>query len=152
MLHINKLIQEECILIHPEANDKASIIKMMIQSLKSADKIENTDLLYKAIMDREDLSSTALDCQCAIPHAHSSTVKTTSIAVAILDKELDFNAPDGSKSKLIFLIAGPKNMAGIHLKLLSKMARILHDKELREQLIYAKTGKNFIELIKNKEE
>lgn len=151
MLSISTLIPKECILIHPKTNDKSTLLKMMIDSLKSANKIENSDILYKAIMDREELSTTALDCECAIPHAHSSAVKETSIAVAILEEGLDFNSQDGSLSKLIFLISGPKNMAGIHLKLLSKMARILHDNELKTELMNAENEVKFIELIKNKE-
>ena len=56
MLSINSLLSPACVLIHPDAKDKASLIKMMIESLKAAGKTNNTELLLKDVMTREELS------------------------------------------------------------------------------------------------
>ena len=151
MLLINSLMSQECIHIHPEVDNKESLIKIMLDSLKSADIIDDTKELFKAIMEREDLSSTALDFECAIPHAHCSTVKKTAIAVAVLNEGVDFNSSDGKLSKLIFLIVGPKNKAGTHLKILSKLARILYNEELRKHLMGVTIEVEFLDLIKKQE-
>lgn len=151
MLSIYSKISQGCVLINPEVNDKASLIKMMVESLKAAGKIEDTDVLFRDVMKREDLSSTALDCGCAIPHAQSSALKTPAIAAALLTDGLDFNAPDGTMAQLVFLITVPENKAGLHLKLLSKMARILHNDDFREKLMSSDSEERFLELI-NKQE
>jgi len=152
MLSINSLLSSDCILIRPDVKKKDSLIKMLIERLEAAGKTNNTKLLFKDIMDREELSSTGLDYGCAVPHAHSTAVEQTTIAAALLTNGIDFNAQDGYPAKLIFLIVGPKNQTGLHLKLLSKMARILNDQEFREILLNVNTEKDFIYQIKNRED
>jgi fructose-specific phosphotransferase system IIA component len=152
MLFFHSLLSKGCILIHPEVADKASLIRLMIDSLAAEGKIDDKDLLFADIMKREELSSTSLDFECAIPHAHSASVKTTVIAAALLREGVDFNAPDGKKARLVFLITGPKNQAGLHLKLLSKMARILHDRNFLKTLMETDSAEDFIGLIKKREE
>jgi len=152
MLSINSLLSPACVLIHPDAKDKASLIKMMIDSLEAAGKTNNSELLLKDVMAREELSPTGLNWECAVPHAHSSALEHTSIASALLDKGIDFNAQDGYPARLIFLIAGPKDQAGLHLKLLSRMARILNDREFRENLMNVSSEKDFIYQIKKRED
>jgi hypothetical protein len=48
---------------------------------------------------------------------------------------VDFSAEDGESVKLVFLMAGPKQNTGLHLKVLSKLARLLHDSSIREELM-----------------
>lgn len=148
---INSLLSPDCILIHPDAKDKASLIKLLVESLASAGKIDDTGLVYKDVLSREDLCSTGLGWGCAVPHAHSRAVSTTVIAAALLEKGLDFNAQDGNPVNLVFLIVGPENHAGLHLKLLSKLARLLYDQEFREGLMTAGAAEDFLDRIRKRE-
>jgi fructose-specific phosphotransferase system IIA component len=151
MLFIHSLLSPDLVLIHPETKNKASLIKLMIDKLEAGGKTNNGELLFQDVLKREELSTTALDCECAVPHAHSTAMESTTIAAALLDEGVDFNSQDGKKAKLVFLITGPKNHSGLHLKLLSKMARILQDRDFREILMNADSGEEFQKLIKKRE-
>lgn len=151
MLYIHSLLSPDCVLIHPEAGDKASLIKIMIDKMVAKGLTENGALLYDDVMKREELSSTALNFACAVPHAHSTAMTKTVIVAALLKKGVDFNALDGEDVKLVFLMTGPKNQSGLHLKLLSKMARILQNSQLRQILFNAGSGEEFYSLLKNYE-
>ncbi|MDA3957084.1 PTS sugar transporter subunit IIA [Oceanispirochaeta sp.] len=152
MVSIYSLLYPECVLLHPKAEEKADLIKLMIDSLEKAGRTIDKEQLFKDVMERERLSSTGLDYGCAIPHAQSEALEETVMAAALLEKGVDFNSPDGNPAQLVFLIAGPKNQAGHHLKLLSKMSRILHDNEFRNSLEKIASVSGFLDLVKKRED
>lgn len=132
---ICNMIAPDCVLLDLEAGSKEDVIQVLVDVLAKAGHVADTKLLFKDVMTREALASTGLGYGCAVPHAHSAALDKTVLAVARLKTALDFNAPDGLPVRLVFLMAGPKDSAGLHLKLLSKLARLLHDNSLRGQLM-----------------
>jgi len=152
MISIHSLLSPERVLLLPEARDKTALIRMLIESLEKGGADVNKELLFSDVMERETLSSTGLDYGCAIPHAQSEALKETVMAAAVLKEGIDFNSPDGNPARLVFLIAGPSNQASQHLKILSRMARILHDREFLETLENVGSVPDFLELIKKRED
>ncbi len=147
MADIGKRIKPECVLLDLEAADKVSVLKDLVGALKSAYGISDSEALLKDILDREELSTTCVGMGCAIPHCHSSQLDHTIISAARLTEPLDMDAPDGEAVSLVFLIAGPPARAAFHLKLLSKLARILHDEALLKALKSAEGTEAFLELL-----
>ncbi|MBU1080693.1 MAG: PTS sugar transporter subunit IIA, partial [Spirochaetes bacterium] len=96
---------------------------------------------------REKLSSTGIGEGVAIPHALMEGVAATTMAVARLAEPVDFDAEDGGPVDLVFMIAGPRSDTGGHLKLLSKLARTLHDPEFRKAAREAPDGPALARLI-----
>lgn len=152
MLTIHSLLTPKTVLINPEAENKSALIKMMITALGSCGKVTDQEKLHADVMAREDLSSTGLGYGCAVPHAHSDAVIDTVIAAAVMDGGIDFASPDGDPARLIFLIVGPKHHTRLHLKLLSKMARFLHDQDFRENLKQARSSGDFLDLLTERED
>jgi fructose-specific phosphotransferase system IIA component len=152
MLTIHSLLTPKTVLINPEAEDKSALINMMITALGSCGKVTDQDKLKDDVMAREELSSTGLGYGCAVPHAHSDAVTDTIIAAAVMEEGIDFNSPDGDPARLVFLIVGPKNHTRLHLKLLSKMARFLHDQELRDKLKLTRNPADFLTLLTERED
>jgi fructose-specific phosphotransferase system IIA component len=151
MISINSILSEDCILIHPDVTDKKALIGLFVDCLESSGLAMDKKQLIKDVMEREKLSSTGLNNGCAIPHAHSSALSQTALAAAVLKEGVDFATPDSQPAKIVFFIAGPKGNAGHHLKLISKLARVLNDSQFLKQLEGADTKEDFLELIKKRE-
>ncbi len=151
---ICKRLPAECILLdcHDPAAEKEPIIRRLVEALAQVHGISDADQLVRDIMEREELASTCLGFGCAVPHAHSPILKNTVIAAARLNPPLNFDAPDNEPVSLVFLMVGPENSAVLHLKLLSKLARLLHDAGFREELLKAETQEAFHQLICRKDE
>jgi mannitol/fructose-specific phosphotransferase system IIA component (Ntr-type) len=98
-------------------------------------------------MAREELASTSLGSGCAVPHAHSETLSTSLLAAARITPPADLDTPDGQPISLIFLLVGPSKNTIVHLKLLSKLARLLHDEVFRQQLLVSNSPEAFHALI-----
>ncbi|MGM0432032.1 MAG: PTS sugar transporter subunit IIA [Spirochaetota bacterium] len=145
-----KLLPEN-IVLDPTQQGKEDVISLLVGILQKSYQIDDAKQLINDILDREQLASTCLGFGCAVPHAHSSSVQSTMIAAARLTPPQDFQAPDGEPVSLVFLLAGPKNSAGIHIRLLSKLARLLHDPHFRKDLREAEQVRDFYDSICRKD-
>lgn len=151
MISLTSLIPEGAVLLRPEAGDKNSLIRALVDALIPSGELIDANALFKDVLAREALAPTGLGLGCAIPHAHSSAMRSTRLALAILDEGIDFDAPDGQKARVVVLLVGPPNNPSLHLKLLSKIARLLHDAQLREDLVRAQTPEEVLSLLAKKE-
>jgi mannitol/fructose-specific phosphotransferase system IIA component (Ntr-type) len=64
---------------------------------------------------------------------------------------IPFDAADNRPVHLIFLMAGPKSATALHLQILSKLSRLLTEKDFREKLLQAKSPEEVIELFRQGE-
>jgi mannitol/fructose-specific phosphotransferase system IIA component (Ntr-type) len=148
---ICKRLAPECVLLDIQVEDKRSAVSAMANSLATHYSFSNVEELVADILAREQLASTCLGFGCAVPHAHSAGLETTYIGAARLSPPLVDETPDDQPVTLMFLLVGPPGRASLHLKLLSKLARLLHDGELRDKLLGATTQKEFLNSICEKE-
>ncbi len=136
-----------CVLLDVQEQDLKQIIRTMVTALTAEVPVSDPDRLVREVMAREQLSSTCIGNGCAIPHAHSDTVHTSLIVAARLATAVTLDTPDGLPVSLVFLLVGPARRAMAHLKLLSKLARILHDEESRKSLRAATSADEFLGAI-----
>jgi fructose-specific phosphotransferase system IIA component len=139
------LISEDIIKIPMVSTSKPDVIKELIQVLKDAGKIGDEAKVYEAIMKREDMGSTGLEKGIAVPHAKTDQVKTLTIAIGIAPAGVEFNAIDGEKSKIFFLILAPPDQSGPHIEALADIARITRSEAFCRLLNASKSAKEVVD-------
>src|SRR5690348_6039265 len=111
--------------------------KQAIQEL-SAQAAKLTGLSERAILEvlqqRERLGSTAVGSGVAIPHGKLAKLGRLFGLFARLEKPIEFEALDGEKVDLIFLLLAPEGAGADHLKAMAKVARLLRDPEIARKL------------------
>ncbi|MBN1347961.1 PTS sugar transporter subunit IIA [candidate division KSB1 bacterium] len=146
---LRKILSEELIKIPLESDTKEDVIKEMVDLLNHAHKVSDTKGLLKSILDREKLMSTGVGDGVAIPHAKAEGIKELVAAFGITKHGIDFQSIDEKPVRLIFLLVGPLNQPGPHLKALSRISRLIHKAEFRKQLIASSSPRevmnNFVE-------
>jgi len=152
MLSVHSLIPRECVLIRPPVRDKKELLRLLVAAMDSCGRVRNAGRLLEDTLAREALAPTGLGNRCAVPHAHSGEVENTVIAAALLGEGIDFGSPDGVPSRLILFMAGPERHAGLHLKLLSRIARLFHDPEFVDRLLRSEDPEAFLGLLRDREE
>ena len=83
--------------------------------------------IFNAIMAREQLGSTGLGNGIAIPHCRVPHCETIIGALITLENAIDFNAIDGKKVDLIFLLIVPEEKTEDHIKTLAGLAELFKD-------------------------
>lgn len=149
---ICKRLTPECVIMDSQEKDKESLIRLLVDTLDHVHAIGNKQQLLDDVLEREHFTSTCLGSGCAVPHTHSIVLDRTLLAAARLDPPLEADTPDGEPLSLMFLMVGPVASAGLHIRLLSKLARLLHEHEFRQQLKQAKTAEEFYRIVCEKDE
>ncbi|ABS21494.1 MULTISPECIES: PTS fructose transporter subunit IIABC [Bacillus cereus group] len=124
------------------------IIDEMIQKLNHIGVLHSKAEFKQAIMNRENESTTGIGMNIAIPHGKSAAVKKPSVVFGIKQSGIDWKSLDGTKAKLIFMIAVPKESEGNeHLKILQILSRKLMDDSYRERLLSVRTKEEAYKLL-----
>lgn len=149
-MQICDLLKKTAIITGVNINSKDEAIEMLIDLHNKAGNITDAEQYKKDILARESLGSTAIGDGIAIPHAKSESVGHAGLAAITVPEGVDYGAPDGKPSNLIFMIAAPLD-GDLHLEVLSRLMTLLMDMELRKELLDAKDAREFMEAINRKE-
>jgi len=98
---------------------------------------------------RERLGSTGLGHGVAIPHGRIKGLKNPLAAVVRVQQPIPFDAPDEEPVSLLIFLLVPEAATQRHLEILSEIAEMLSDRELRERLKIEGDAAKVHELISN---
>jgi len=147
---IYSLIDESCVLLDKPMQSIDEIIKTLTNQLsESIPEIATKSMMGKAI--NEGFHTTCMNNACAITHARCKLMKKSLMAVIRIKPAIDLGAQDKEKVRLVFLLVGPQKSSSYHLKILSRLARILNQSSFRDSLLNATDSEQFLNLIKQKE-
>ena len=90
--------------------------------------------VFEALFARERLGSTGLGHGVAIPHGRIKGLREATGAFVRTCGPIPFEAPDGNPVNLIFVLLVPEKATDLHLQILSELAQMFSDKEMRAQL------------------
>jgi len=151
-MKITDLLQENAIKLNSLASSKTEVLNQMINLISQTGNILNKQEFKETVLKREKEGTTGIGEGIAIPHGKSRAVKKACLAAAVLPKGVEFEALDGKKVNLVFLIAAPENQENTHLEVLSRLSALLMDEKFRENLKRAKTPAEFINFINQAEQ
>ncbi len=107
---------------------------------------------HTVLMEREKLGSTGIGMGVAIPHGKLAEAKNVVACLARSSAGINFEAQDDELVHLFFSILAPENAAGLHLKILAKLSRLLKEKNFRSSLLEAKDAAAIFELFSQEED
>ena len=87
-----------------------------------------------SLFSRERLGSTGLGHGVAIPHGRIKGLKAPMAAVLQLTQAIGFDAPDEQAVNLLIFLLVPEAATQKHLEILSEIAELLSDAQLRAKL------------------
>ncbi|KOU73696.1 PTS fructose transporter subunit IIC [Streptomyces sp. MMG1533] len=121
-----------------DARDKEAAIREMAGLLARSGKVADGAELVRTALRREELGTTGLGEEIAIPHAKTDAVTAPVVGFARSVEGVEWGSLDGTKAKLVFMIAVPEAAAGDeHLRILALLSRKLMDAGFRERLATA---------------
>ena len=149
-MRITDLLKKEGILIGVSATDKSDVIEKLIGLHEKCGNLLDTAAYREGILAREELGTTAIGMEIAIPHAKSEAVKAPALTAVTVPEGVDYGSFDGVPCKLIFMIAATTD-GDVHLEVLARMMQLLMDEEFTASLKAAKDPEEFLRLIAAKE-
>lgn len=150
-MKICDILRVEKIISSMQGTTKTEVIDELLNLFKDDERVNNLEGMRSAVHEREKIMSTGVGKGFAIPHAKTNSVNEIVAAFGKLDKPIDFQALDEQPVNIIFLLVGKENLVGPHIKLLSRISRMMNKDEFRESLANAKTSDEIFLLFEEEE-
>ncbi|MCF7870729.1 MAG: PTS sugar transporter subunit IIA [Candidatus Omnitrophica bacterium] len=153
-MNVANYLDKDNILFSSKQRDKKNIISFMLDNLVSCNKIDkkNKKDILTTIIQREEMGSTAIGGNIALPHARINSVKNILLSLCIAKEGVDFDSLDEKPVNVIVLLLSNKMQAGTHLKTLAFLARMLRDKFFIQSLKKAKDKEEVLSLLNKQQQ
>ena len=145
-MRIIDLLKADAIALNASVSTKDEAIDKMVALHAGAGNLNDAETYKGAILARESQSSTAIGEGIAVPHAKSDSVKVPGLAAITVPGGVDYGAPDGMSSDILFMIAAPLD-GDLHLEILSRLMVMLMDPAFCAKLRAAKTPAEYLAII-----
>ena len=130
---VGRLLSPSHVLVDLQASSKKRLFEQAGLLFENHDGIARSQV-FDSLFARERLGSTGLGQGVAIPHGRIKGLKEAVGAFVRLAQPVPFDAPDGKPVNLVFLLLVPEHATEQHLQVLSELAQMLSDRELRAKL------------------
>jgi len=139
MIHARDFLLKELFYELPAAKPE-ELFRFVGQQLKDKGYTEESDQLVNELLAREQKGSTGIGGGIAIPHAFIKGLSRPVVMTLLLENGINFNANDGAPVKILFFVLAPENQRDAYLKILARLATILHHADTKKQLLNARTS------------
>ena len=150
-MKICEILKVSKIIPSMKSTNKEDAINELIELFKNDDRVKDLESIKNSVLEREKIMSTGVGKGFAIPHAKTNSVNEIIAAFGKLDKPIEYQALDEQPVNLVFLLIGKENLAGPHIKLLSRISRMMNIDEFRENLAKATTAEELYSLFEEEE-
>ncbi|HVM90795.1 MAG TPA: PTS sugar transporter subunit IIA [Verrucomicrobiae bacterium] len=133
-LKVLDFLSPTAISVELAATSKRAALDELVGLLAKDGKIKDAKATVEVLMEREKLGSTGIGQGIAIPHAKTDQAQDVVAAFGLSRRGVQFDALDGEPVYIFFLLIAPPTAAGLHLKALARISRLLKDKFFRQSL------------------
>lgn len=134
-MKIKDVLKESCVIADLKGQTKNEVLRELAVALKDAGQINDVNGAVDVMLEREKLGSTGIGDGIAIPHGKLRGLKTILCAFGRSSEGVSFDSVDRKPVHIFFLLLAPEDSAGLHLKMLSRISRILRDQTFRRRLL-----------------
>ncbi len=138
-MKILDILDKRLIVPQLTSQTKEGVLRELVHLLAQMEKQVDENRMMEILLERESLGSTGIGDGVAIPHGKSKDVKRLLASFGRSLPGMDFQSMDGKPTHLFFLLVAPENSAGIHLKALARISRLMKDLAFRRRLMEAKS-------------
>ncbi|MBR9982573.1 MAG: PTS sugar transporter subunit IIA [Desulfatitalea sp.] len=150
-MKILEALSTDTINVDLNARDKKGILDELVAPVARMTGVPHEELV-RVLLERERLGSTGIGGGIGIPHGKLKALPSLVVGFGLSRRGVAFESMDGRPTHLFFLLLTPENEAGLHLKLLARISRLLKNDEFKTQLMQAGTPEEVVDLIREKDE
>ncbi len=144
-------IHKEAIFADLESGNKMGVLNELAGPMADIAGM-NRDEMVRDLLARENLGSTGIGGGVGIPHCKRKDINSIILGFGLSRKGVNFDSIDGKPVHIFFLLITPEDEAGLHLKILSRISRLLKNDIFKEKLLKAKDRDEIYAIIKGEEE
>jgi len=146
-MKIGDFLDSRAIIVDLKATNKREVLEELSDALVAVDRGLDRDKMVQALLEREKLGSTGIGDGVAIPHGKLEGLEQLISCFGRSEKGVEFQSMDKKLAHLFFLLFSPENSAGVHLKALARISRLLKRPSFRKELLQTKSREQIYEIL-----
>ena len=150
-MRLSELLTPARIRVPLGARDKEGVLRELVELLLDGDGVQARDEILGAILERERQFTTGIGYGVAVPHGKTPVLTTLGVVAGTSPAPVPYETIDGEPVRLFFLLAGPESLAGQHVKVLSRISRLVRREPVRQRLLQARTPQEFYNSLREAE-
>ncbi len=150
-MKILDVLNTNAINVNLKAKDKKGILDELVAPVAENSGADH-EKLVRVLMERERLGSTGIGGGIGIPHGKLKNLDDLVLGFGLSRQGVDFESMDGRPTHIFFLLLTPESSAGMHLKLLARISRLLKNDALKERLMQAQSAQDVMDVIEEEDE
>ena len=150
-MKLTELLRPELVATRLEVRDKPQLLRRLVELSAASGRVGDIEAALAAVSEREAIMTTGIGGGIAIPHGKTDTVRELVGAFATITGTVEFDALDNQPVRLAFLLLGPPNATGPHIKMLSRISRVLNRETVGQQLSQADSPVDVIAIFREAE-
>jgi nitrogen PTS system EIIA component len=150
-MKILDVLTGDTINVNLRARDKKGILDELVAPAAHMAGASHEELV-KVLLERERLGSTGIGGGIGIPHGKFRGLSSLILGFGLSRQGVDFESMDGRPTHIFFLLLTPENSAGLHLKLLARLSRLLKNEDFKRNLMQASCPDDVLNTIREQDE
>ena len=136
-MRLEEYLQPEFVIGDLVAESKSEALAELVAPVKSLLPDFDAARAHRVLLDRENLGTTGIGEGVAIPHGKMENLEKIVIVVGRSLKGVSFDALDFKPCRIFFVVLAPEQVAGLHLRILAHISRLLSDESFRRAFLAA---------------
>jgi PTS system nitrogen regulatory IIA component len=150
---LHALLDEDLVLPRLASRDRTGVLRELAAKLEARHAGELGERLYDKLLKREELGTTAIGRGVAVPHCRAKGLKTPALLLGLSPEGVAFQAVDGKRAHVFFLLVSPEDNPGTGLRLLAAIASLVRtSRSLSSKLLKAPTAADVLKTLQAEEE
>lgn len=151
-MKVHELLDIKYILTEFKSENKNDVINELVDLLNGDSRILDLEEVRKCVFEREEKMSTGVGKGFAIPHGKTNSITDIIAAFGKSERPIEYNSLDGEPVHLVFLLVGKETLLAKHIKLLSRISRLMNNEEFRKKLIEAESKESILKIFQDEEQ
>ncbi|MDE2996407.1 MAG: PTS sugar transporter subunit IIA [Bacteroidota bacterium] len=146
-MELSLLLNPSNVAVGVDASDKESLIHAVIDLIENHEAVVDADAMRSAVLEREATMSTGVGKGLALPHAKTAAVTDVVAALAVSEQPVEFASIDNEPVQIVFLLLGRQDAKSQHVRILSRISRMMNREETRKAVLEAATPEALLQVV-----
>jgi fructose PTS system EIIA component len=144
-VRLSELLTPARIRVPLQASDKEGVLRELVAVVAAGTQGNGSpaEEVLGAILERERQFPTGIGYGVAVPHGKTPALPALVVVAGTTPEPVPYETIDGQPVRLFFLLVGPESAAGAHVKVLSRISRLVRREPVRGRLLDARSPEEF---------
>lgn len=151
-MRLSSLTRPDLIFVDLPGADGPTVLRAFAERVVERGIVPDADRLYRLLLEREKLGTTALGQGVAVPHCKIEGLDEVVVALGLFGKGIEFEATDDIPVRLLFLVISPTAAPAEHLQSLAAISRWVKTDHHIDRILELREPQAIFELLEKEPE